>query len=414
MIRFKPFKAFLPNKDFVNEILCLPYDVIDTKEAKEIAKKKGNKNFVHIIRSEIDLEENTNPYDQSVYLKAKENLTNFINKRFLIRDTEDSFYIYELLWQGRRQIGLVGLCHIQDYLEKKIKIHEFTLPDKEEDRLNHIDITGFNSEPVFFMFFSQDAQSLQNFLETYVEKTTPEYEVLDEQETQHKIYYVKDKKDIEWIIQKFHELDALYIADGHHRTSATVRAALKRKDLDQNYHLEKSYHWFLSVVFPSNHLKTLGYHRIVFDLNSLTKEEFLEHVKQKFYIQKGKGNLQLHSFRMFLIDEWFTLTLKEKFYRQEVIEDLDVSYLQDYILDPILGIQNPRTSHRISFIGGIKGEEELERIIRNAGKGVAFSLYPTPVESVIKVANANQVMPPKSTWFEPKLKSGFFLNKIDD
>lgn len=414
MVHFKPFRAFLPNQNYIHEIICPPYDVIDYEEAKEIAKIKGSKNLIHIIRSEVDFPDGFDPYDSAIYLKAKENLEIFIKNQYFIQEKEEYFYIYELIWKERSQIGFVGLCNIDDYLENRIKKHELTRIEKEEDRFRHIDITGFNCEPVFFMFFSKDSIELQKFLEDFVKNHSPIFDIIDEQDVHHKVYRVIDKKDIEFIIEKFKNLNSIYIADGHHRTASTVRAGLKRKELDKNYDIIKSYNWFLSVVFPSDHLQVLPYNRVVKDLNSLTKEEILEKIKEKFFVLKGKSNLKLHSFHMFLNQEWYYLELKENFYSNDPIENLDVSYLQNYILKPILGIEDPRVSDRIFFVGGIKGEEELENLVlKNKGK-IAFSLHPTPISSVIEISNLGKIMPPKSTWFEPKLKSGFFLNKIDE
>ncbi len=414
MIQIRPFKAYLPNKEYVNEIICPPYDVIDINEAKEIVKKKGQKNFIRVIRSEVDFTEDINPYNPAVYTKAKENLSFFIRNQYFLQDDFPNFYLYELIWQNRSQIGIVGLNHIDDYIQNKIKKHELTRPDKEEDRFRHIDITGFHCEPVFLMFSSQKYFFLQEFLENLIKNLDLEYDVVDDQNIRHKIYKLKDQQLIKTIQDSFRSIDSLYIADGHHRTAATVKIGLQRKKEDQNYHIERPYYWFLSVIFPSEHLRILPYNRVIKDLNFLTKEEFLARIHEKFILTEGKENpIQLHKIKMYIDREWYTLTLKKNFYRDHIIQNLDVSYLQDYILDPILGIKDPRTSDRIFFVGGIKGDEELEKLVQEGKGQIAFSLYPTPVDTVIEVANQNQVMPPKSTWFEPKLKSGFFLNQFE-
>ncbi len=414
MVKIKPFKAFLPNVNYVNEIICPPYDVIDYEESKNILNKKGKKSFIRIIRSEVDFIEEIHPYSEEVYLKAKKNLEEFIQNQYLIQEKEEVFFIYQLEWNHHKQAGIVGLSHIDDYLTNKIKKHEFTRPDKEEDRFKHIDITGFNCEPVFFTFKSEDHPLLENLINTIVSKNTfLIFDVTDDYNVKHRIFKLKDEY-IQQIIKYFKELSCIYIADGHHRTASTVRAALKRKEKDSNYHSEKSYNYFLSVIFPSQQLKILPYNRMVKDLHSYSVEEFLDKIQEKFFISKSRQPLNIHEFNMYIEKEWYHLKLKKEYFRNGDIEDLDVSYLQDYILDPILGIKDPRTSDRISFVGGIKGEEEIEKMILTKNWKVGFSLYPTPMNALFRVADAGKVMPPKSTWFEPKLKSGFFLYKIEE
>jgi len=415
MVRIKPFRAYIPNNQFVHEIICPPYDVIDTEEAREIVNQKGKRSFIRVIRSEVDFSEDFNPYDSKVYEKAKENLYDFIKNHYFIQEQEEVFFIYQLEWKGHSQSGIVGLTHIDDYLNNKIKKHEFTRPEKEEDRFRHIDITGFNCEPVFFAFKSEDAKPLEDFInESILNKEYLIYDIVDDYSVRHRIFRLKENEQKSFIIKLFSQLPAIYIADGHHRTASTVKAGLKRKENDSSYNAEKSYNYFLSVTFPSQQLKILPYNRVVKDLNSLTKEEFFHKIQEKFTIQKGKSNLKLHEFNMYLEGEWYCLKLKDLFLRKGEVENLDVSYLQDYLLDPILNIKDPRTSDRIHFVGGIKGEEELERLVNTGKWKVAFSLFPTPIEALFKVADAGKVMPPKSTWFEPKLKSGFFLYHIDE
>lgn len=348
MIHIRPFKAYLPNHKYVEEIICPPYDVIDVSEAKEIVKIKGLRNFVRIIRSEVDFPEGIDLYESFIYTKAKENLESFIKNQYFIQDESTNLYLYELIWKGRSQIGIVGLNHIDDYLQNKIKKHEFTRPDKEEDRFCHILVTGFHCEPVFLMFSSKENFYLQEFLEALTKVLDLEYNIIDEQNVQHKIYKIQDQELIKKIQDSFSKIDSLYIADGHHRTAATVKVGLKLREEDPHSNFEKSYHWFLSVIFPSNHLKILPYNRVVRDLNSLSKEEFFSQIQEKFILTKGKENpIKLHQIAMYIDRKWYTLTLKENFYRNHSIQNLDVSYLQDYILDPILGIQDSRTSNRI-------------------------------------------------------------------
>ncbi len=415
MVQIKPFKAYRANPDYVERIITPPYDVMDYEESKEIAKKNGDVSFIHIIRSEVDFPEHINPYSEEVYLKAKKNLEEFIKKQYLIQEKEEVFYIYQLEWNGHTQAGIVGLNHIDDYLNNIIKKHEFTRPDKEEDRFRHIDITGFNCEPVFFTFKSDDAPQLEAYINTITTNDSLKlYDLIDDAKIRHKVYRVSGDS-ISIIQTYFQQLKCIYIADGHHRTASTVKAGLKRRQNDATYHPEKPYNYFLSVTFPSNQLKILPYNRVIKDLNALTKEVFLKRIEEKFFIHIGKkSELQLHEFHMFLGGEWYHLRLKPAFLRETEIEDLDVSYLQDYILDPILDIKDPRTSERISFVGGIRGDEELERLVLSKKYEVAFSLYPTPIGAIFRVSDAGKVLPPKSTWFEPKLKSGFFLNKIDE
>jgi uncharacterized protein (DUF1015 family) len=414
MVRIKPFRAYVPNKQYVEEIICPPYDVIDTEESRQIAQKKGERSFIHIIRSEVDFPENVDPYSDAIYQKAKENLLNFIKKGYFLQENQEVFFIYQQQWKNHIQSGIVGLTHIDDYINNKIKKHEFTRPEKEEDRFRHIDITGFNCEPVFFAFKSQESKELEDFINRFVmDNQNLLYDVEDENQIDHRIFRISKKEEIDFIIKHFSHLPSIYIADGHHRTASTVRAGLKRKEQDKNYHPEKPYNYSLSVTFPSQQLKILPYNRVVKDLNSYNSEQFLEKIKEKFLVNKGKSNLSVHEFHLYLEGEWYHLKLKEPYLRKGEVENLDVSYLQDYVLDPILGIKDPRTSERIHFVGGIKGEEELKKLVDSGKWKVAFSLYPTPIDALFKVADAGQVMPPKSTWFEPKLKSGFFLYNID-
>lgn len=415
MVRIKPFKAYRANPQYVQQIISPPYDVIDYEESKEIAEKNGDASFIHIIRSEVDFKDPINPYSEEVYQKAKKNLEEFINKQYLIQENEEVFFVYQLQWRDHIQSGIVGLNHIDDYLNNIIKKHEFTRPDKEEDRFRHIDITGFNCEPVFFTFKSKDARELESFINTIITNETLKiYDVIDDANIRHKIYRISGDS-IKTIQNYFQQLECLYIADGHHRTASTVKAGLKRREKDKNSNPEKPYNYFLSVTFPSNQLKILPYNRVVKDINHLSKDDFLKRIQEKYFLNSGKSKeLKLHEFHMFFDNQWYHLTLKPEFLRKSEIDDLDVSYLQDYILDPVLGIKDPRTSERISFVGGIRGDEELEKLVMSRKYEVAFSLYPTPIESLFRVSDAGKVMPPKSTWFEPKLKSGFFLNKIQE
>ncbi|MCS7205394.1 MAG: DUF1015 family protein [Leptospiraceae bacterium] len=414
MVKIKPFRAYLPNPDLVESIVSPPYDVVEIDEIKEIINRKGKYSFLRITRSEVDFEK-IDPYDVEVYHQAKKNLEEFINQNVFFQIQEETFFIYRLQWQDVDQSGIVGLTHIDDYMNNKIKKHELTRPDKEKDRFDHIDILGFNCEPVFFAFKSEESQKLTEFLGNHTQKDQNLlYDVIDDQGIRHRVYIVNKREDQQLIRDAFRELSCIYIADGHHRTASTVNVGLKRKQNDPNYHPEKSYNYFLSVTFPSHQLKILPYNRVVTDLNGLSENVFLEKLKEKFHVFEKKQQLSLHSFNMFLEDQWYHLKLKPEFYREKEIDRLDVSYLQDYVLKPLLGIDDPRTSKRIHFIGGIKGEDELEKWVQTKKGKVAFSLYPTPISSLFKIADNEEIMPPKSTWFEPKLKSGFFLYDIDE
>lgn len=414
MITLKAFKALRPRADIVQKVAELPYDVMNSKEAKEIAK--GNKySFLHVDKAEIDLDENINLYDREVYIKANENLQNMIDSKVLIQDEKENLYIYRLIMNGKSQVGIVACTSIDDYINNKIKKHEHTRKDKEQDRINHVDFCDANTGPIFLTYKYND--KIDNLINTWIQKE-PVYDFTAEDGVKNTVWVVNDEETINNICNLFKDVDSLYIADGHHRAASAVKVALKRREENPNYLGSEEFNFFLSVIFPHSHLNIIDYNRIVKDLNGLSNEEYMNKVLEKFNIDicKGQGPYKpssKHNYGMYLNGRWYRLTAKEGTYDPlDPVERLDVSILQNNLLDPILEIKDPRTDNRIDFVGGIRGLKELEHRIDEKNAGVAFSMYPTTLEDLMNIADAGEVMPPKSTWFEPKLRSGLFIHKL--
>ncbi len=408
----RPFKGLRPPVEIASRLASFPYDVINSEEAREIAK--GNpQSFLHINKPEIDLEPNINLYDQKVYDKAVENFKMFQEKGWLVRDAEECFYIYKQVMEGRTQIGLMCCCSAQEYWEGKIKRHEFTRKVKEEDRLKHVDLTNCNAGPVFLTYPARD--SIDSLINQIV-KTTPEVDFTSEDGIQHVLWVVKDKSFNSKITEEFAQVPALYVADGHHRTQAAARIAKVRSEKNPNHTGNEEYNFFLSVVFPHNHLYIMDYNRAVIDLNGLSEAEFIAKVEEKFSVEKQdyKKPSAMNTFGMYLKGTWYKLTARTgSFDANDPVNSLDVAIMQNNLLNPILGIGDPRTDNRIDFIGGIRGVKELERIVDNGKFSVAFAMFPTSIEQLMKIADSGEVMPPKSTWFEPKLRSGMVTHTLD-
>ncbi|NMA83366.1 MAG: DUF1015 domain-containing protein [Epulopiscium sp.] len=416
MAILKPFLAFRPTPALVDQVAALPYDVMDRWEAKEMAK--GNPySFLHVDKAEINFSDLVDPYDPKIYQKAKDQLYQMIEDGVYEQDLTSSLYIYRLTMDGRSQTGLVGCVPIDDYLNNKIKKHELTRADKEQDRIRHVDTCNAQTGPIFLTYPQQDLIDI--LVEKSVKKQEPVYNFISSDGVRHEVWHISEQEDITQLQEEFLKVPNLYIADGHHRAASAVQVGIQRRRENPNYTGEEEYNFFLGVLFPHNQLKILDYNRVVKDLNGLTEQEFIKFVEDVFNVKKWEETspyqpTRPHTFGMYLKDSWYVLEAKDRLIDStDPVASLDVSVLQQYLLGPILGIQDPRTDERIDFIGGIRGLEELERRVKQ-DMTVAFSLYPTSIEELIQVADADQLMPPKSTWFEPKLRSGIFVHVLDE
>lgn len=412
MIVLKPFRAVRPKKELTEKVVSLPYDVMNIEEAKEMAK--GNPfSFLHVTRAEIDIEGLKDPYVENVYIQSRENLSKMIREEVLIKDEEPNFYIYRQIMNGRAQTGIVGCASIDDYINGKIKKHEHTRIEKEIDRINHFDFCDANTEPIFLTYHTDNV--LNNILNQWASSHLPEVDFQMKDGVQHILWNITDNLIIKQIQKQFEKIKALYIADGHHRTESAVKVGLKRRNQYPKFTGDEEFNYFMTVIFPHEDLHIMDYNRVVKDLNGLTEEEFLERLKACFLVEKQEAQYQpekKHTFGMLLNKQWYKLEVKDNNYNNEdIISQLDVSILQDYVLSPILGIDDPRTNKRIDFVGGIRGLSELEDRV-NTDMILAFSMYPTTIEELITIADKGEVMPPKSTWFEPKLISGLFLHQL--
>ncbi len=408
----RPFKGLRPPKEVAPKLASLPYDVINSEEAREIAKDNPQ-SFLHVVKPEIDLEPGVNLYDQKVYDQAVANFKAFQQKGWLKKDETDCLYIYKEVMDGRTQIGLVGCVSAQEYWDGKIKRHEFTRKVKEEDRLKHVDLVNANAGPVFLTYPAQ--ASIDAMINEAV-KANPDIDFTSDDGIQHTLWVIKDPAWLKKISEEFAKLPALYVADGHHRTQAAARLAKVRAENNPNHTGNEEYNFFLAVIFPHNHLHIMDYNRAVVDLNGHSEEEFIKKVEEKFTVEKleYKNPTAVNTFGMYLKGTWYKLTAKPgSFDANDPVNSLDVAILQNNLLNPILGIGDPRTDDRIDFIGGIRGIKELEKIVDNGKFVVSFSMFPTSIEQLMKIADSGEVMPPKSTWFEPKLRSGLVIHTYD-
>lgn len=409
----RPFRAVRPVKYFADKVISLPYDVMNREEAAKMAE--GNPySFLHICRSEIDLPHVENPYSESVYEKARKNIDDFLINEILIREEQPLLYIYKQEMDGCSQVGIVGCVSIDEYLNNTIKKHEYTRVEKELDRINHFDHCNTNTEPVFLTY--RDEKRLRSLIEGWMNGHTPEYEFKTRDGIGHALWPITDLNVIGSLTALFHEIDALYIADGHHRSASAVKVGQKRRETNPGYTGEEEFNYFMAVIFPDVDLRIFDYNRVVKDLNGLSREEFLQKVAEKFLVEPAENNPyrpgEKHRFGMYLKDQWYKLTAKPEIVCDEdVIKCLDVSILQENLLQPILGIDDPRTDKRIDFVGGIRGLGELEGRVAD-DMTVAFALYPVSISDLLAVSDKDMVMPPKSTWFEPKLGSGLFMHEL--
>lgn len=413
MAVFKPFSAVRPKKEYAEKVAALPYDVMNSEEARETVK--GNPySFLHVDKAEIDLPENTYIYDPSVYLKAKENLEALSEKGICIKDEKPCFYIYRQIMNGRSQTGLAGCAGIDDYINGVIKKHELTREDKEQDRIRHVDICNANTGPIFLTYRSKD--EINKLISAWQEENEPVYDFFDESGVRQTVWVIDDENVNAKLTKAFVETEALYIADGHHRCASAVKVGLKRREENPGYSGNEEFNFFLAVAFPADELAIMDYNRVVKDLNGLTPEEFIKAAEEKFTVKKEGSEPykpeNLHTFGMYLENEWYSLTAKEgTFDENNPVEALDVSILQKNLLEPVLGIDDPRTSERIDFVGGIRGVKVLGERAEKTG-GTAFSVYPVSVSELMNIADAEMIMPPKSTWFEPKLLSGLLIHSL--
>ena len=413
MAYFKPFKAVRPKKEFADKVAALPYDVMNSAEAAEMVK--GNPySFLHVDKAEIDLPADTYLYDPAVYAKAAENLGKLITDGICERDNAPGFFVYRQIMNGRSQTGLVGCASIDDYIENRIKKHELTRADKEQDRINHVDACNANTGPIFLTYKNGDA--IKEIVGTWQANHEPVYDFVSDG-VQQTVWVIDDAEVTEAIADEFDKIDSLYIADGHHRCASAVRVGLKRREENPNYTGEEEFNRFLAVSFPCDELEIMDYNRLIRDLNGYTRNQLLTLISEKFTFETVSGTepykpTEKHTFGMYVEGRWYKLTAKEgTFDPNDPVSQLDVSILQNNLISPIFGITDPRTDKRIDFVGGIRGLKELEA---RAGKdmNLAFSMYPTTLDDLIAIADAGLIMPPKSTWFEPKLLSGLFIHEL--
>lgn len=410
----KPFKGYRPAPELASRVAALPYDVMTSSEAREMAKDEPC-SFLHVDRAEIDLDPSLNPYDDSVYKKAADNLNKMIRDNIYIRDEKDVFYIYSLVMNGRRQTGLVACASIDEYLNGTIKRHELTRADKEEDRIRHVDACDANTGPIFLTYRAKE--EISSLISSYTASNAPVYDFTSDDGISHTVWLVDDENTISALKELFLTVPALYIADGHHRNASAVKVALKRRKTAKIEDKNAEYNYYLAVLFPDNELHILDYNRVVRDLNGLSAEEFLNKLSESFIAEEAPSSpyrpVSPHNFGMYLDKKWYSLTLKKGVVSEEdPIKSLDVSVLQEKVLVPILGIGDIRTDARIDFVGGIRGLGELEKRVDSGEMRLAFSMYPTSIAQMMNIADNDLIMPPKSTWFEPKLRSGLFIHKL--
>ena len=409
----RAFKGLRPKKDLVEKIASPPYDVLSSKEAKELAKNNPY-SFLHVVKPEIDLEDGINLYDEKVYKKAAENFYNFIEKGYMVQDSEPYFYIYKQIMGNHSQIGFVGVASVDDYEKGIIKKHELTREEKEIDRTKHILTLNAQAGPVFLVFRKNASEKLTNILNS-VEKEEPEYDFTSSDGVRHIFWVIKDKEMIKEIESSFSKIPYLYIADGHHRSAAALRVRNIKRDENKNHTGKEPYNFFLTVIFPEEQMNIMAYNRVIKDLNGLTKEKLLKELEKTFDISRTDKQKpeKKHNIVMYLGGEWFCLSTKEGvFDPDDPIESLDVQILQKNVISPVFGINDIRKDKRIDFVGGIRGTEYLKKLVDSGEFKVAFSMYPTSIEELLKVADAEKIMPPKSTWFEPKLKSGIVVHLL--
>jgi len=419
MATVRPFRAIRPVPEKAELVAALPYDVMNTEEAREMVK--GNPySFLHVDKAEIDLDPSVDHYDVKVYEKAAANLKKLSTDGIMTQDEKPCFYIYKQVMNGRAQTGIVGCTSIDEYLNNTIKKHEHTRADKEQDRINHVDYCNANTGPIFLTYRAK--KEITEKVEAWKAAHKPVYDYVAEDQVGHTVWVVDDAALIAFFTEAFGKVQYLYIADGHHRNASAVKVGLKRREQNPSWNGTEEFNYYLSVMFPDEELYIMDYNRVVQDLNGNTSDEFMKKVSEKFDIEELQCCCccgaepykpeEKHTYGMFLDGKWYKISAKAGSYNEaDPVGRLDVSVLQNNLLRPILGIEDPRTDKRIDFVGGIRGLEELERRV-NEGMKVAFSMFPTTIDDLMAIADAGEVMPPKSTWFEPKLRSGLFVHEL--
>lgn len=413
MAIFQAFRALRPVKEKARAVAALPYDVVSREEARAIGERNPD-SFLHVDRAEMDLEPEVDLYDRRVYEKAAENLRNMENNGVMVQDQKACYYLYELTRKGRTQTGVVGCCSIDDYLNGVVKKHELTREDKEQDRIRHVDVCDANTGPIYLT--CRYSKELLNFMESWKERRKPVYDFTAEDGVIHRVWMVDDEENIQNIRKEFEKISSIYIADGHHRAASAVKVGLKRREEHPGYTGEEEFNYFMSVIFPWDQLTLLPYHRVVKDLNGLSEKAFVGSMKFYFELMAMPGfpcrPVMKHSMGMYVGGEWYHLKAWPDVYEnKDSVAGLDVSILQDKVLGPVLGIKDPRTDQRIRFLGGNTKLADLAAVADETN-GVAFAMYPTSVKELMDIADEGKLMPPKSTWFEPKLRSGLFIHKL--
>jgi hypothetical protein len=413
-MKIKPFKGVRPPKEYVEQVQSRPYDVLNSAEAR--AEAEGNeKSLYHIIKPEIDFPEGTDEHDPKVYEKAAQNFQMFQDKGWLVQDGKERYYIYAQTMNGKTQYGLVVCAYVDDYMTGKIKKHELTRRDKEEDRMKHVRVNNANIEPVFFAY--PDNKDVDAIVAKYT-KGTPEYDYTAELDGfRHTFWIIDDDADIQRITELFAAMPAMYIADGHHRSAAAALVGAEKAKLNPNHRGDEEYNFFMAVCFPANQLTIIDYNRVVKDLNGLSDEEFLKKLSDDFIVEKKGTEIfkpsRLHEFSLYLGGNWYSLVAKPGTYNDnDPIGVLDVTISSNLILDKILGIKDLRSDKRIDFVGGIRGLGELKKRVDSGEMKVALALYPVSMKQLIDIADTGNIMPPKTTWFEPKLRSGLVIHKL--
>jgi len=415
MAILRSFRGFRPKKEFAHLIASRPYDVLSSEEAREEAGD-NRYSFLHVIKPEIDLPEGIDIHSDEVYEKGKENLQNLIDEGILVQDEQASLYVYAQTFRGKTQYGIVGCASVLDYMNNAIRKHELTRPDKEEDRKNHVRVTNFNAEPVFFAH--PPHEEIDTAIRSVI-SAEPEYQFTADDGIEHIFWIIRDKKIITRIEEIFStEIPFTYVADGHHRTAAAALVGNERKQSNPAHTGKEEYNFFLAVLFSSDNLTIIDYNRVVKDLNGLSKEEFLKKLEASFLVNKKGTKIyhptESHNISMYLAGEWYSLSArKHAFNDDDQIACLDVTVLSREILIPLLDITDLRKSKRIDFVGGIRGLEELKKRVDSGEMAVAFALYPVSMEQLTDIADTDNIMPPKSTWFEPKLRSGLVLHHLE-
>ncbi|ETK04153.1 SpoOJ/ParA/ParB/repB family protein [Tannerella sp. oral taxon BU063 isolate Cell 5] len=414
MMKIKPFKGVRPPKEYVEQVQSRPYDVLNSAEAR--AEAEGNeKSLYHIIKPEIDFPEGTDEHDPKVYEKAAQNFQMFQDKGWLVQDSKERYYIYAQTMNGKTQYGLVVCAYVDDYMTGKIKKHELTRRDKEEDRMKHVRVNNANIEPVFFAY--PDNKDVDAIVAKYT-KDTPEYDYTAELDGfRHTFWIIDDDADIQRITELFAAMPATYIADGHHRSAAAALVGAEKAKQNPNHRGDEEYNFFMAVCFPANQLTIIDYNRVVKDLNGLSDEEFLKKLSEDFIVEKKGTEIfkpsRLHEFSLYLGGNWYSLVAKPGTYNDnDPIGVLDVTISSNLILDKILGIKDLRSDKRIDFVGGIRGLGELKKRVDSGEMKVALALYPVSMKQLIDIADTGNIMPPKTTWFEPKLRSGLVIHKL--